>query len=510
LTDRVESSHRASTAGWIPLAIGLSAVVLLWDLLELPQLLDFRGFAFNDQGTNLTIRYLVSHGYRPIIDFGYPYGLLAILANMAWFRALPLTPLGYQAASITCQLGVACAIARTARALALRPIQLAFLFVAIGRAVIPTYWNLAHGLEAVLICFALAEQARGSRANALALTTAAVFAKPALGYIYSALLLTLMALYLYRRRTFAPAAWLKQIKPAAIVGISLIAILAIVFGVDVLRLSAFPTSGMASYRARDFGFFTGTGSIFWHPAGANWHYYAGTVIGMWAVATAYLIWGAFPAARRLWENLGTTSDSIEMRRDETVFSCALLHLAFIFLLFGNPLAWNSYSYLLIAGAAAVPIDFRFHRYAFCALIVIAAGTYYSLIVGSISLWRIMNRSPATANLFSTPQLQDEWSRVLTLSKGRRVAAFHYAGAVELMYPEFKPLIGTFFCEGLTTPVEIQREVERIESADVVVLPASTSSVFCNSYPQTPETDRALAPFKQIEQGEYFTVYERAR
>ena len=107
-------------------------MVLLWDLLELPQLLDFRGFAFNDQGTNLTINYLVSHGYRPIIDFGYPYGLLAILANMTWFRALPLTPLGYQAASVTCQLGVACAIARTARALALRPIQLFFLFVAIG------------------------------------------------------------------------------------------------------------------------------------------------------------------------------------------------------------------------------------------------------------------------------------------------------------------------------------------------------------------------------------------
>ena len=284
----------------------------------------------------------------------------------------------------------------------------------------------------------------------------------------------------------------------------------IVFGVDVLRLSALPSSGIASYRARNFGFFTGTGSIFWRPAGATWHYYAGTVIGMWAAATAYLIWAAIPAGQRLWENLGTTSDSIEMRRDETIFSCALLHLAFIFFLFGNPVAWNSYSYLLIAGAAAVPIDYRPRRYAFCALVVITAGTYYALVVGSISLWRSMNRSPATANLFSTPQFQDEWSRVLTLSKGRRVTAFHYAGAVELMYPEFKPLIGTYFCEGLMTPVEIQREVARIESADVVVIPASTSSAFCNSYPQTPETDRALAPFKQIEQGEYFTVYERAR
>ena len=122
----------------------------------------------------------------------------------------------------------------------------------------------------------------------------------------------------------------------------------------------------------------------------------------------------------------------------------------------------------------------------------------------------MSRSPATANLWSPIELQDEWSRILTLSKGRRVAAFHYAGAVELMYPQFEPLIGTYFCAGLMTPAETQREAARIESADIVVIPASTSSAFCNSYPQTPETDRALAPFKQTVQGEYFSVYERAR
>ena len=510
MTDRVESSHRASTAGWIPLAIGLSAVVLLWDLLELPQLLNFRAFAFNDPGSNLTINYLISHGYRPVIDFGYPYGLLGILANEAWFRVAALTPGGYQASTILFQLGVACALARTAQALVLRPLQLIFLFVAIGRAVIPTYWNFSYGLEAVFICFALAEQARGARGNALALTTAAVFAKPSMGFIYSALLLMLIALDLYRRRTLGPAAWFKQIKLALFVGISLCAILGIAFGVDLLWRTVVPLSGIAEYRTLHWGFFNRTGADFWHPAGANWHYYAGNMIGLWAVATAYLIWGAIPAGWRLWGNLDIKSDCSRMRRDEVIFSCALLHLAFVFLFFGYTNSWNYYSYLLIAGVAAVSIDARLHRYVFCAIIVVAAGTYYSLIAGSISLWRSMSRSPATANLWSTKDVRDEWTRVLAASKGHRTAILHYAGAIEILYPQFEPPTGTYFCPGLTSAAEIQREVARIKAADQVVLENVFASSSCGSFPQTQETESALAPFKQTERGDYFLVYERAR
>ena len=48
---------------------------------------EFQCVRFQRSGQQSHDNYLVSHGYRPIIDFGYPYGLLAILANMAWFRA---------------------------------------------------------------------------------------------------------------------------------------------------------------------------------------------------------------------------------------------------------------------------------------------------------------------------------------------------------------------------------------------------------------------------------------
>ncbi len=505
-----ESSQRADLAGWLPLAIGLSGVILLWDLLWLPQTLNFAPFAFGDPGSNLTIFYLVSHGYRPVIDFGYHYGLLGLLASLAWFRAFPLTPAGYQAACIACQIGVACGVARIARALAFKPLQLIFLFIAIGRAVPPTYWNFAHGIEAVLICFALAEQARGARANALALTIAAIFAKPSMGFVYAALLMTLMALDLYRRRITSPTVWFDQVRRAIIVGISLCAVLGIVFGADVLWRTAFPISGADAYRVQNMGFFGGTGSMLWDAPHVNWHYYAGTVIGLWLVATAYLVWGAIPAARRLWENIGTTADSIATRRDAVIFSCACLHLAFVFVFFGNSGSWVYYSYILIAGAAAVPIERPLHSYAFCAIIVIAAGTYYGLVKDSIAAWRTTSRTPVTANLWSSPQVRDEWSRVLALSKGRRAAVLHYAGAVEILYPEFEPPAGSFFVEGLMTARQTQREVAKIESADIIVLPEATLPPRWGGYLMTPEAERALSHFKPIEHGLYFSVSERSQ
>ena len=60
----------------------------------------------------------------------------------------------------------------------------------------------------------------------------------------------------------------------------------------------------------------------------------------------------------------------------------------------------------------------------------------------------MSRSPATAGLWSSAQLRDEWSEVLAASKGRRTAVLHFAGAVELLYPGLEIPVGTYFETGL--------------------------------------------------------------
>jgi hypothetical protein len=79
-----------------------------------------------------------------------------------------------------------------------------------------------------------------------------------------------------------------------------------------------------------------------------------------------------------------------------------------------------------------------------------------------------------------------------------------------LYPEFKRPTGTYFIVGLRNAAEIQGEVARIESADVIVLPhgGMPPTWEADGYALTPETEHALAQFKHTEESTYFSVYER--
>lgn len=55
--------------------------IILFSIAWLPHAMSLNAYAFCDWGSNLTLQYLVSHGYRPTIDFAYLYGLLAVLSG---------------------------------------------------------------------------------------------------------------------------------------------------------------------------------------------------------------------------------------------------------------------------------------------------------------------------------------------------------------------------------------------------------------------------------------------
>ena len=174
---------------WITrLSIALSVEAVLLNLLQLPSSLNF-GFLFGDTGANITAQYLVGHGYRPNVDFGYPYGLLPLFLGHVWFSVAGATPIGYQSAMVVTSIILALGLARFAENLNLSWTGIAFIAAALLIAIRPYYWNFAHAVEAALLCHAIAAQAGGKTRTALALATAAVFAKPAMGYFYVALLL---------------------------------------------------------------------------------------------------------------------------------------------------------------------------------------------------------------------------------------------------------------------------------------------------------------------------------
>src|ERR1700722_15416282 len=78
-------------------------------------------------------------------------------------------------------------------------VAVALCMIALGYAVQPSYPNLAQAMEAVLLIFAVERQSRGAPSIALAFSGTAVFAKPAMGYLYSLLLIVIICHRLHRR-----------------------------------------------------------------------------------------------------------------------------------------------------------------------------------------------------------------------------------------------------------------------------------------------------------------------
>src|SRR5262249_31011316 len=68
---------------WVVLTAVLAAqTVLVW-----PRMTRFIWFAFGDPGCNLALVALVRKGARPMVEFGYNYGLVSVLAGDLWSRA---------------------------------------------------------------------------------------------------------------------------------------------------------------------------------------------------------------------------------------------------------------------------------------------------------------------------------------------------------------------------------------------------------------------------------------
>ncbi|HEY9157625.1 hypothetical protein [Candidatus Binatus sp.] len=504
-----DSSREPSAAEWLtarPLLIFIlfAIEILAIDFLRLPEIMAFDSYAFCDNGANLTLQYLVSHGLRPTIDFGYHYGLLPILIGRIWFTLIGRTPIAYQALMVACDLVIASAIARIAATLRFSASSLLLTAITLGFAARASYPSLAHAVEAALLSCAIAEQSAGKRSRALVLASAAVFAKPSMGYLYSVLLIALACRNLRGERVVTRAT--RVIAPAAVTSIVIAATLAASYGPAALIHTVLPLEGAAAYRALHYGFFSGSGRQFWDPHGLPWIFYLLDFSGFWITGTLFLICSGVAAIFYL--ATGDDDPGFEARRNEIIATCAVLHVAFIALFFGNHWSWIYYAYFLTIGVAAAAGASAIQRRVTLGLCVMGIMAWTDVAFWEQRWWHTRDRDAVTAGLWAAADERAEWQRVLDTVHSRRAVILDTKGAIELLVPGFEKPVSLYLDPGWMVPADIQRKVGQMSQAEMVVVPANIGIEACRGIPAAPEFETALKSFEPRMRGKFFDVYQR--
>ncbi len=497
----VEPSGRLRT--W--LFVLLAAELIALTIIRLPYGLDFDSFAFSDIGSNFTIQHLVSLGLRPGFDFGDPYGLLPILAGKIWFSLFGMTPIAYEASMVACGLVVVWALAQIAASLQLRTFGIALLFIGLGSAVQVTYPNLAEILESALLALALSSQSRGYRNTALAFACAGLFCKPSMSYVYGLVLVILIAMDLRRSRA-GISGFVRAFAPAAITGIVLIVILAMLYSPASAIRTLFPIQGMNTYHDQNFGFFS-LGREFWNPPNESWFVYLIDFSGFWIAGSIFLVACGTMAWIRWQRQIAATT--IDAHRDEILWTCAILHLAFVCFFFGNRWSWIFYAFILVLGIAAAADLSPMNRRLALILCILGLTSWTGRSWYIARYWRERSPSPMTGGLWAPPDEAAEWRNARAIAHGRRAIVLETKGGAGLMFPEFASPVALYLDPGLMKAAEIQRQVEQLSGASIVVVCVSDDiAPESQGIPKAPEIERAMKSFERIFAGKYLDVYRR--
>jgi hypothetical protein len=315
----------------------------------------FTRFAYCDSGSDLTIQALIARGLRPTIDFGYIYGLLPVWINSLWQAVFGTSPSACRGASFVCNLALAWGLARFSSSAHVGLVGIALIAAALPDMLLTSTLVLVHALEHALLVNALALQAAGRRGPALALATACLFVKPSMAFVYGFLLLIAIA-------TNERGHWRRSLAPAVVTGLTLAAMLATVYGIRPLLTTLLPGNGLEVYKQSGHGFFHGSGRAFWVIPGGGLRDYLRYEVGSWIAGSIVLVGGGLSALVRAIRRE-------TKRNDEVILTCAVMHVAFVLLFFGNRWSWTYYYAVLILGVAALA----------------AHGTRQAIVVGLLTV-----------------------------------------------------------------------------------------------------------------------------
>ncbi|MGO9449522.1 MAG: hypothetical protein ACLQDV_00535 [Candidatus Binataceae bacterium] len=453
---------------------------------------DFAQYLYQDQGSALAAQYLLGQGLRPEIDFGYNYGLLPLLLGKIPFDLLGCTPQTYAIIVVVAEVVVAVGMARIVSVLQLRWSGLALVVLALP-LVICRYNSLTYALEAAFLINAFAEQLRERFGNAIALALCAALSKPAMGYVYGAVLLLLLFNTIHwRRRDWMDAA--RTSRPAMVTALIVLPILARVFGARSLFRTMLPIQGLAFYRATHILGLHWQELTFLRPPGINWHYYVGSYIAFQVIGTLWLLIGGVIASVKLVRGRQTAernfvlTASVLMIADLLLFS---LHCQFIV-----PIG-VIVSSTMVSGEGLQVI-----------LCLLAIPAFCYRLESDLAFTRARTRSALTGGMWAQSELNSEWERAIAIAARTRTVALGSMGAAGLVVPGIERPVGAYFLPGSVVPADLTREYRQLAAAQAVILfhhfPEKTGTVL-ETYPML---EGAVKDADDVYKGDYLEVLVR--
>jgi hypothetical protein len=466
-------------------------------LLQLPTIYDLATFALFDPGVTLRTDLLLTQGFIPTIDFGYPYGMFPLMIGRVWFAALGRTPLAYVVFMFIAEAFILWGLWRITSRGAWQYSLL--LFAALPHAIIPVYLHLTHPLEAALIIHAIADLLDQRRARALAIATVSLFVKPVMGYVFGFLVILLLAVNVIRKRESLSDA-VNTLRPAALIAIVCTLISVWRYGFTVAYNSLIPANGAQSYQALDFGFF-GNGKTFWLPrlatAAQFAKYYLFTPAGFWIVCTLLAAIFGMMSLFKWWQS----GDKLQA----TSVITSACHFIFIFSFFGWPGSWTYYAALLFAAVITGMAAHRVRPIWFAALIALALCGHRERFDITVNAWQKMTRDEASAGLWSFPDLRHEWQTARQLAGSNKILYLNN-GCAEILFPNIEAPASFFLSPATQTPLEITRIRQQMQNAQVVV--TFNQAAVLDSW-NWPEFAAERAAFQTKWQGKYLTFHSRS-
>jgi hypothetical protein len=454
---------------WLSIWLLFSLVTIGNYIISYPSLASW-DFLFFDTGASLKADYLISEGYQPAVDFGYPYGLIPLSIGHICYKIFGRTPYTFFLLVLILKIFSVAVLAKIAIQAKLKFLGIFFLALTIPFAFSNAQlYSLTHVIEPLLICLAISEHIAGRKRNVLFILIFGWFTKPSMSIVYIFFILILYFLDLLKRKTrFSKI--LFELLPSGIAFFSLSLIMKYAFSLSSMINTLVPLQSGKIYKQMNQGFFN-EGKDFWMPHGAKITYYLSTLTGFWIILTLLLI---VSVTYLYYKKINRKLDNKLNQLAEVQVTILYLHLSFIFFFYGIQSSWGYYSYLLTIGVSFLASqnfsELKSLRTALLAIsIVFAIMGYKFSMINNISRWQISKPQESIVNLWSSQHEKEAFTKLLDSCKTQNTLVYS-VGALDLFFPSCH-MPGTFYPKNIDflSNKEWLRISKQFDEAQQVVL-----------------------------------------